>query len=377
MIYLDYNATTPVAPEVLEAMEGAVRLPGNPSSPHRFGQRARVTIDGVRADLSRLVGLGPSEVIFTSGGTEADNLAVGGWIQEGLKRGRNRVLCSAIEHPAVTDCAKSWEDRGAIVEEVPVLPSGQVDLAALETALGDDVALVALMVANNETGVIQPVVPAARLAAEYGARFHCDAVQGAGKIPIDFKEVPPDSVAISAHKFSGPNGIGALILKKGSSLEPIWSGGGQEQGMRSGSEATALILGMGAAARLAGEWPHGEATVGRLRDRFEAGLSGLLGVTVVGRDAPRLPGTSAVCFEGILSSELVSALDEAGICVSGGAACHAGGSTPSRVLLAMGLSEADASATVRFSLGPSNTASEVDEVLLTLANTVEQMREKA
>ena len=213
------------------------------------------------------------------------------------------------------------------------------------------------------------------MAAAKGARFHCDAVQGAGKITINFRGIAPDSVALSAHKFSGPKGVGALLLKKGASLGALWGGGGQEQGVRSGSEATALIAGMGCAAQLASQWNSAETQVSVLRDHFEEGLESIPGVRVVGATAPRLPGTSAICFAGLKSHQLVTALDQAGICASGGAACHSGEATPSAVMLAMGLSEADASGTVRFSFGHENTLGEIDEVLLILTRIVLQMRE--
>ena len=376
MIYLDYNATTPLRPEALLAMEAFVQFPGNPSSPHRWGQRARVEIDEVRLALKELVGTCSGEVIFTSGGTEADNLAMTCWVEEGLARGRHRVVRAPIEHPAVVESAEALERLGAQIEMAPVSASGRVDLEAMAGMLDEKVSVVALMLANNETGVVQPVQEVAALAQKHGARIHCDGVQGTGKIQIDFDSLGIDSFALSGHKFGGPKGVGALVIQKGAPVKPLWGGGGQEEGRRPGTEAAALIVGMGAAARAALSHLNAEGASSESRDRFEAGVALMEGTSVVGAEAPRLPTTSSVCFHGRRSHQVVAALDAVGVCVSGGAACHSGEAAPSKTLLAMGLSAEAASGTVRFSFGAETTLEEVDEVLERLGRVLNEMRMK-
>ncbi len=376
MIYLDYNATTPLRPEALLAMEAFVQFPGNPSSPHRWGQRARVEIDEVRLALKELVGTCSGEVIFTSGGTEADNLAMTCWVEEGLARGRHRVVMAPIEHPAVVESAEALERLGAQIEMAPVSASGRVDLEAMAGMLDEKVSVVALMLANNETGVVQPVQEVAALAQKHGARIHCDGVQGTGKIQIDFDSLGIDSFALSGHKFGGPKGVGALVIQKGAPVKPLWGGGGQEEGRRPGTEAAALIVGMGAAARAALSHLNAEGASSESRDRIEAGVARMEGTSVVGAEAPRRPTTSSVCVHGRRSHQVVAALDAVGVCVSGGAACHSGEAAPSKTLLAMGLSAEDASGTVRFSFGAETTLEEVDEVLERLGRVLNEMRMK-
>jgi cysteine desulfurase len=373
VIYLDYNATTPLRAEALLAMEAFVQFPGNPSSPHRWGQRARVELDEVRLAVKELVGTCSGEVIFTSGGTEADNMAMASWVEEGLARGRHRVVMAPIEHPAVVESAQALERLGAQIDMAPVNSAGQVDLEALAGMLDEKVSVVALMLANNETGVMQPVREVAALAQEHGARVHCDGVQGTGKIEIDFDSLGIDSFALSGHKFGGPNGVGALVIRKGAPVKPLWGGGGQEEGRRPGTEPAALIVGMGAAARVALTHLKAEGPCSESRDRFEAGVALLEGTSVVGAAAQRLPTTSSVCFHRRRSHEVVAALDAVGVCVSGGAACHSGESAPSQTLLAMGLSAVDASGTVRFSFSPETTLEDVDVVLGRLATVLKEM----
>jgi cysteine desulfurase len=332
-----------------------------------------VELDEVRLAVKDLVGTCSGEVIFTSGGTEADNLAMTSWVEEGLARGRHRVVLAPIEHPAVVESAQALERLGAHIDLAPVSAAGQVDLEALAGMLDAEVSVVALMLANNETGVVQPVGEVAALAQEHGVRVHCDGVQGTGKIQIDFDSLGIDSFALSGHKFGGPNGVGALVIRKGAPVQPLWGGGGQEEGRRPGTEPVALIVGMGAAARVALSRLEAEGPCSESRDRFEAGVARLGGTSVVGAEAKRLPTTSSVCFHGRRSHAVVAALDAAGVCVSGGAACHSGESAPSQTLLAMGLSAADARGTVRFSFGPETTLADVDEVLERLAVVLKEM----
>lgn len=373
-IYLDHNATTPVDPRVLEAMlpylqEGF----GNPSSLHWFGQRARAALDEARARVAELIGASPAEIVFTGSGTEADNLALRG-VAATAREPRRAIVYSAVEHHAVVHTARALAEEGWPVQAVRVGADGLVDLEDLRARVDERTALVAIMLANNETGVVQPVAEVARMAHEKGALVHCDAVQAAGKIPVDVRALDVDLLALSAHKIYGPKGVGALYVKRGARLKPLLRGGSQERNRRAGTENVAGIAGLGAAAQLA----RTELTVqaGRLRalrDRLEQRLLAIPGARRNG-DGPRVPNTCNVSFEGIEAESLLMALDLAGIAVSTGAACAAGAVEPSHVLRGMGLPMDRVQGSLRFSLGRSNTEEQIDRAADAVASAVEKQR---
>jgi len=323
--YLDYNATAPLKPAVVEAMSAALAETGNASSVHRFGRLARRAIETARGQVAALVGASQHQVVFTAGGTEANNLAL-------AQHRSMRVLASAIEHESVLGAAGD-----AVV--IPVDRDGRVDLNALERLLGREggPALVAVMLANNETGVIQPVADVARIAHGHGAFVHCDAVQAAGKIAIDFAALGVDTLALSAHKLGGPQGVGALVVADRVELQPMLRGGGQERGRRAGTENTAGIIGFGIAAELAARDIETISRLAGLRDEMEARLRRAAPESIVfGAAAPRLPNTSCIAMPGVAAETQVMALDLAGIAVSAGSACSSGKVKPSHVLAAMG-----------------------------------------
>lgn len=375
-IYLDHNATTPVAPEVVEAMLPFLRETyGNPSSLHWFGQQARAALDGARAEVAALVGGQPAEVVFTSGGTEADNAALHG-VATAAREGRRQVLYSAIEHHAVTNAARALARSGVPVEAVRARADGQVDLEDLEARLGEATVLVALMAANNETGVLQPVAEAVRLAHARGALVLCDAVQAAGKTALDVAALGVDLLALSAHKLGGPKGVGALWVRRGTRLEAWVRGGSQERSRRAGTENVAGIVGMGRAAVLARSRLGTEPLrLAALRDDLERRLLLLPGAAVNGT-APRIPNTLNVSFAGVEAESLLLALDLAGVAVSTGAACAAGTVEPSHVLRAMGLPPERVQSSVRFSLGHGNTAEEVVAAAAAVAEAVARQRRR-
>jgi cysteine desulfurase len=343
-LYLDANATEPLRPEARAAAIAAMELLGNPSSVHAEGRAARRVLEEARGRVAARFGGTARDVVFTSGGTEANALAIAS-----LRRGR-RVLVGATEHPAVMRAAE-----GAAV--LPVLRDGTLDLAALDSALAEgEPALVCLMVANNETGVIHPVAEAAAIARRHGAVLHLDAVQAAGRMPLDFAALGAESMAVSGHKLGGPKGAGALLLRQGVDLAPLIAGGGQERGRRGGTEALPAIAGLGAAAEAAE--PGASARLAALRDAIEAGL----GLPVVGQGAPRLPNTSCVVLPGAAAETQVIALDLAGMRVSAGAACSSGKVARSPVLEAMGLGTAAGEA-IRISL-PWNAPADTSERFL-------------
>lgn len=354
LIYLDNNATAPVRPEVVHAMTGALLFHGNASSIHGPGRKARTTIEAARQEISRLVGARSGDVIFTSGGTEANNLALRGVAARG-------VMTCAIEHESVLRFAASPE---AII---PVLPSGVIDLEALEAMLEAAPApqLVCVMLANNETGIIQPVAEAARIAHAHGALLHCDAVQAAGKIPVDFEALGVDLLSLSAHKFGGPQGVGALIVRKGLDVAAQMLGGGQERGRRAGTENVAAIAGFATAAVLAqAALPALARDLSAMRDRLEnSALAIAPDAFIFGRDQPRLPNTSCIALPGVAASTQVIGLDLAGVAVSAGAACSSGKVTRSAVLAAMAVEEALAGCAIRISLGWASTSAEVEGFL--------------
>ncbi|MGO8867799.1 MAG: cysteine desulfurase family protein [Alphaproteobacteria bacterium] len=351
-IYLDYNATAPLRPEALAAIAAALAETGNASSVHSFGRRARKHVEDAREAVAALTGAAPAAVVFTSGGTEANNLALAG-------AGRERLLVSDIEHDSILAAAPA-------AERIPVGPDGVVRLDALAALLQADrrPALVAVMLANNETGVVQPLAELARLAHAHGALVHADAVQAAGKIRIDFAALGADLMALSAHKLGGPQGVGALLVRDGLAIASQLRGGGQERGLRAGTENVAGIAGFGAAAAAAHEGLPGYALLAALRGRLEQGIAALSRATrFFGREAPRLANTSCFTMPGVASETQLIALDLAGIGVSAGSACSSGKVRPSHVLRAMGASEAEASSAIRVSLGWLTLPEEIERFI--------------
>jgi cysteine desulfurase len=376
-IYLDHNASTPVRPEVLDAMLPYFREHfGNASSVHAFGQEARGAMEEARTQVAALIGASPGEVVLTSGGTESDNLAVIGGARALKGKGRH-VVTTAIEHDAVRQACDLLELEGFEVTRVAPGEDGVVTAQAIEAALKPETILVTVMAANNETGVIQPMAEIGAVCAARGIAFHTDAVQAAGKIPIDVQEWRCSMLTITAHKFYGPKGAGALYLKRGVKPVPMQVGGEHEKGRRAGTENVPAIVGLGRAAELA---VHDLTTttprIAALRDRLEAGLMARVPKMIRhGASAPRVCNTAHLSFVGAEGEHLILTLDMKGIAVSSGAACKAGSSHPSHVLLAMGVPAPVAQAAVRFSLGRSTTEAEVDRVLEIVPGVVEKLRQ--
>jgi len=376
LIYLDHNATTPLDSRVFEAMLPYLRETwGNPSSPYRFGQEARAAVERARARMAECLGCRPTEVVFTGGGTEADNLALRGVVRALRDRGRH-VVTSAIEHPAVLRTCAALEADGCRVTCAPVRADGVVDLAAVERALGPDTVLLSVMHANNETGVLQPVAELAELAHARGIPFHVDAVQTAGKLPLRPATLGADLLALSAHKFYGPKGVGALFVRSGTPLHPLLTGGEHERGLRAGTENVAGIVGLAEALALAQAEAEAEAVrVGALRDRLErAILAAVPGARVHGAGAPRVPNTTNLALPGVDGESVIVGLDLHGICVSTGSACSTGDPAPSHVLTAMGVSPREAQSSVRFSLGRDTRPEDIDTVVRALAEVVARLR---
>ncbi|MEX2298120.1 MAG: cysteine desulfurase family protein [Dongiaceae bacterium] len=351
--YLDYNATVPLRPQARAALIAALDSVGNASSIHRFGRLARRTIEDAREQLAALLKVLPRQIVFTAGATEANNGAL-------RATGRRRILAGATEHPSVLAASPA-------VELIPVDSAGVVELAHLTAmlAVSDEPALVSIMAANNETGTIQPVADAAAIAHDAGALLHCDAVQAAGRIPLDFQALNADLMSVSSHKLGGPTGIGALVVRDGLSFEPLLRGGGQELGRRAGTENVAAIAGFGAAAVAASaELTSEQRRVAALRDRLESEIRAMApSVRIFGSDAGRLPNTSCFGLAGLASDVQVIALDLAGIAVSAGAACSSGKVARSHVLGAMGVEPEAANAAIRVSLGWQSTDADVDRFL--------------
>ena len=376
-IYLDHNATTPVAPEVVDRMTAVLREDfGNPSSVHHYGQRAKALLDDARSAVAALLHVDPPEVVFTSGGTESDNMAIRG-IAEALEpRGRKHLIATAIEHEAVINTLRSLARRGWTVTLLPVGQSGIVDPDALGAALTDDTALVSIMHANNEIGTIQPVAELARMAKARGALFHTDAVQSAGKIPVDARTLGVDLLSVSAHKLYGPKGVGALWIRRGLRLLPILTGGKHERSRRAGTENVAGIAGFGTASALAASKMDAEAPrMAALRDRLERGvLDAVTGTAVNGDASSRVPNTTNISFDRVEAESLLIALDLEGVAVSTGSACSSGTLEPSHVLKAMGFPAHRTQNSIRFSLGAGNTEAEIDRVIGVLPRIVEKLR---
>jgi cysteine desulfurase len=375
-IYLDHNATTPVAPAVVDRMVAVLREEfGNASSVHHFGQRAKAALDEARSSVARLIGADPSEVVFTSGGTESDNFALRG-IAEALEAtGRRHLISTAIEHEAVLNTLRALGRRGWRTTLLPVGQSGVVAVEALQAALTDDTAIVSVMHANNEIGTIQPIAALAAAAHERGALFHTDAVQSAGKIPVQVKALGVDLLSLSAHKFYGPKGAGAIWVRRGVRLQPLMTGGKHERNRRAGTENVAGIAGLGIAAELARGKMAGEAErLADLRDRLETRALAAVSGTAVNGTGPRVPNTTNISFDRVEAESLLIALDLEGIAVSTGSACSSGTLEPSHVLKAMGFPVHRTQNSIRFSLGAANTEAEIDHVVSVLPRIVEKLR---
>jgi cysteine desulfurase len=373
-VYFDNNATAPVLPEVFEAMHPYFAEHfGNASSIHHHGQETRAGVERARESVASLVGCRASEIVFTSGGTEGDNLAI-----FGLTRAGDHVISSTIEHHAVLNSCKYLETAGCEVTRVPADGRGLVDPDDVRRAVRPNTKLITIMMANNETGVLQPVEEMGKIAAEADVYFHTDAVQAAGKVRIDVKRIGCDLLAISGHKMHAPQGVGALYVRKGTILQPMLYGGSHERSRRAGTENVPGIIGLGKAAELAhAALDRGDLTrMAEMRDRIEQQiLSDVEATGVNGEGAPRVPNTTNIHFDYIEGEALVIALDLKGLAVSTGAACSSGAIEPSHVLTAMGLPPERARASLRFSLGKQNAADEVEFALSLVPATVARLRE--
>ena len=374
-IYLDYNSTTPVDPRVLTAM-----LPylaenfGNANSIHSSGQRARAAVDAARQAVAELLGAKAAEIVFTCGGTEADNLAIFGIVNP-CDQPRKHVVTTAIEHHAVLNTAQALEKQGVDVTYVPVSREGIVDPEDIREAIRPETVLLSVMLANNEIGTIQPIEEIGRIAAEEDVYFHCDAVQAAGKMAIDVRKLGVDLLSISGHKLYAPKGVGALFVKAGTELGPMFFGGHHERDRRPGTENVPGIVGLGKAAQLAMENLDADAPrLAALRDRFENALLALPGVRVNGSVRQRAPNTSNLSFDAAGGEALVIALDLQGVMCSSGAACSSGAVEPSHVLTAIGLTPDQARSSLRFSLGRPTTEQEIDEAIRIIPPVVERLR---
>jgi cysteine desulfurase len=373
-VYLDNNATTPILPEVFEAMQPyfAERF-GNASSIHHHGQETRAAVERARESVAALLGCRPSEIVFTSGGTEGDNLAIFGLASEG-----DHVISSTIEHHAVLNSCKHIQESGSEVTYVPVDGRGLIDPDDVRRSLRSNTKLISIMTANNETGLLQPVEEIGRVAAEADVYFHTDGVQAAGKVPIDVKRIGCDLLSISGHKMHAPQGVGALYVRKGTILQPMLYGGSHERSRRAGTENVPGIIALGKAAEIAKDaLDRGELTrMAAMRDRLqERILAEVEAIGVNGEGVPRVPNTTNIHFDHIEGEALVIALDLKGLAVSTGAACSSGAIEPSHVLTAMGLPPDQARASLRFSLGKQNTPEEVEFALSLIPATVARLRE--
>jgi cysteine desulfurase len=373
LLYFDHNSTTPVDARVADVMDSAVRgCFGNASSVHLLGQNARQKLEQARRGVARSLGAHEAEIVFTSGGTEASNLALRGVLKPGM-----HAVTSVIEHPAVLEPLRQLEQEGVTVTYVPVDADGRVSVADIERAIRPETVLISLMAANNETGAIQPVAEVAKLLRERGRsiRLHSDGVQAVGKMELDLHVLGVDLFSISSHKFYAPKGFGALFVRKGVHIEPLHRGGRHERGMRAGTENVAAAMAMDLAMGLSS--PAERDRISALRDDFEARLLVQFPEAVINAArAPRLPNTSNVLFPGVSGEALLIALDMRGICVSTGSACSSGSVAPSHVLLEMGLSAKQARGCIRFSFGRANSISDTDQLLEALSGALKRMREK-
>jgi cysteine desulfurase len=371
--YFDHNATTPISREVLEVHTRLVAdVFGNASSIHHHGQVARQTVDQARVELAALLGCDRKEVVFTSGGTESDNLAIFGALR---RRSSGHLITTAIEHPAVLRSFERLERDGFDVTCVQVGSSGVVDPADIRATLRPDTVLVSVMHANNEIGTIQPLAEISKIAREAEVPFHSDGVQAAGKIPVDVRALGVDLYSASAHKMYAPKGVGSLYVRKGTDLDALQYGGRHENGLRAGTENVAGIAAFGEAARVASAGLSSEvARLATLRDRLEQGILSSLHQVSINGSGERLPNTTNICFEGIEGEAIVIALDLRGFSVSSGSACSSGAVEPSHVLTAIGLSKQQAKSSVRFSLGAQNSIEQVDALIDAVVESVTQLR---
>jgi cysteine desulfurase len=377
-VYLDHNATTSVEPEVLEAMLPYLSSEfGNASSIHTFGQKARAAVETAREQVARLIGARPQEIIFTSGGTEADNHAIFGLAQTASAGNAPHIITSAIEHEAVLNTCQALEKARAIVTCLPVDREGRIAPEAVREALRPETVLITVMHANNELGTVQPLDEIGRIAAEADAYFHTDAVQSSGKLPIDVNKLGVDLLSLSGHKFYAPKGIGALYVRGGTRLQQLLYGGHHQRGFRPGTENVPGIVGLGKAAEIGWKSLVEDAKrISALRDSLEQGLLGRVPDSHAnGARAPRTPNTTNITFPGVEGEALVIALDLKGLACSTGAACSSGAVEPSHVLTAIGLPPEEARASLRFSLGRHTTQADIDFALRVVPAAVEQLRE--
>jgi cysteine desulfurase len=375
-VYADHAGTSPPSPEVVEAMRPFLGAAfGNASSVHRRGVAARDAIDSARRSVATLIGATAEEIVFTASGSEANNLALKG-VLAAPRAGRTRLVVSAIEHPSVLETARHLEGRGVPLTVVPVDAHGVVDLEALRAAMGEDVALVSVMWVNNEVGTIQPVAEIARIAHDAGARFHCDAVQAVGKLPVDVDREGVDLLSLAGHKVHGPLGAAALYVRRRTRLVPLVHGGHQERSRRAGTENLAAVVGLGAAAeRAASALGAARERLNGLGERLRRGLTERIpGTTLNGHPTARVPSIVNLCFAGVDGEAVLHELDREGITVSTGSACSAASPGPSHVLVAMGRSPEQAHGSVRFSLGEGNHEADVDRILDVTPDVVGRLR---
>jgi cysteine desulfurase len=374
-IYLDNSATTQVAELVVEAMLPCFRKNyGNASSVHLFGQEARGIVEDARRSVAALLGADMKEVVFTSGGTESDNWALWG-VLRGTNRPGNHIITTKIEHPAILATCKAMEAAGAEITYVPVDASGRVDPLVIEAAIRETTLLISVMHANNETGVIQPIKEIAEIAHRRGVLLHTDAVQSAGKIPVDVKDLDVDLLSLSGHKIHGPKGIGALFIRKGTRLAPFMTGGSQERKRRAGTENVPAIAGFGAAARLAAErLVEMQSRVAALRDHFEQQIMEQIPGARINGTASRLPNITNISFDRLEGEAAIIALDLEGVAASTGSACASGSLEPSHVLMAMGLRPEVVQGSLRFSLCYYNTEEEIGRAFQTLDAVIKRLR---
>ncbi len=374
-IYLDNSATTQVDESVLQTMLPCFRENfGNASSVHVFGQEARAAVEDARRSVAELLGADSREIVFTSGGTESDNSALWGVFRSGYRLG-NHIITTGIEHPAILATCKALEGAGAEVARVRIDGSGRADPSAIAEAIRESTILISVMHANNETGIVQPVEEISRIAKQRGILVHTDAVQSAGKIPVNVHDLGVDLLSLSGHKMHGPKGVGALYVRKGTKLAPFMTGGPHERKRRAGTENVPAIVGFGAAARLAVErLPEMQFRVAALRDRLESLALGKIARGRINGQGLRLPNISNISFDGVEGEAAVIALDLEGVAVSTGSACSSGALEPSHVLTAMGLRPEIVQSSLRFSLCYFNSEEEVDQVVRTLEGVVQRLR---
>ncbi len=375
-VYADHAATTRISPEALAAYTAtAEEFYGNPSSLHSAGQRAKEILDDCRARIAKVLNADAREIIFTSGGSEADNQAIRSAAYAGLKKGKRKLISTAIEHHAVLHTLKKLEKEGFEVVLLPVQPNGILDVETARAAIDEDCALVSVMLANNEIGTLQPVEEVAALCKERGVPFHTDAVQAVGHIPVDVRAIGCDYLALSAHKFCGPKGVGVLYARRGAPLSPLIEGGAQERGKRAGTEDLPAIAAMTAALEASvADMGRASAVLKKLQDKLIDGLSRIPHCALNGDRERRLPGNISFCFEGIEGESLLLLLDEKGICASSGSACTSGSLDPSHVLLAIGRVHDVAHGSLRLTLGAENTEADADYMLEAIPEVVSYLR---